>query len=317
MITRRSFINLGLLTLVSLIWGSQFPVYKHAADHMSDSALSFYVFIFAIGMLLPFLIRERRAARVAVKPRSPRSSGSDLTAWSLLGISVLPASIGTSWGIEHSSGSNGAILYLTIPILMLIIAVPILGERLTWARVFTLLLALIGTFFVSRGDLAGGDFSRQTLLGNLAILSGCVGSAFFNIYSRRVLERHTELELLIYTYAVAALLCAVASLCTDTRHFYDVAGIPASTWLAIAALGGLVWGVSTVLYMWLVTRLDVGQVSVSIYQQSFFGVLLSAALLGDRLRAAQVVGGLTVAVATLLADSHERRAAKEATSTSP
>lgn len=314
MIARRSFINLGLLTLVSLMWGVQFPVYKHAADYMSDSALSFYMFALAILMLLPFLVRERRAARrmAQLHPAAPRPF--DMKTWLMLGASILPPSICVSWGIEHSSGANGAILYLTIPILMLVLAVPLLGERLTWTRIVTLVLALIGTVFVSRDDLVGGKFSMSTLLGNLAILSGCLGSAFYNIYSKRLLQRYSEVEVLVYSYAVAAVLCVVASQCLDVRPFYDIRGIPASTWVAIVALGGFVWGISMVLFLWLMKRLDVGQVSVSVYQQSFFGVLLSALMLGDHLRPAQIVGGLTVAMATLLADSHERRIARVARS---
>jgi len=312
MMTRRSFINLGWLSLMNLMSGSAFPVYKHAADYMSDSALSFYSFALAILMLLPFMLRERRTAKLARGSDPATTRPLQLKSWLLLGSAILPSSIGLSWGIKHSSGSNGAILYLTVPILMLILAVPLLGERLNWTRVGTFMLAIAGTVLVSRDDLIGGQFTLSTLLGNLVILSACFGSAFFNIYSKTVLAHYTGIEVLIYSYAVAAVLCVVASYCIDVRPFYDVAQVPASTWFAIAALGGVIWGMSMVLYLWLLKRLDVGQVSVSLYQQVFFGVLLSALLLGERLRLAQIVGGITVILATLLAESHERRLARTA-----
>jgi drug/metabolite transporter (DMT)-like permease len=313
--TRRSFINVGWLVLMNLVWGGQFPVYKHAADYLSDSALSFYTFALAILMLLPFMLRERRAARRTGHADPQQSLPFDFKSFLMLGAAILPPSIGLSWGIEHSSGSNGAILYLSVPILMLVLAVPLLGERLTWTRVATLLLALIGTYFVSSDELLGGKFTTPTLLGNLAILAACLGSSFYNIYSKRVLERYTGIEVLVYSYTVAAVLCAVASLCLDARPFYDVARLPPSTWLAIAALGGIIWGVSMVLFLWLLKRVDVGQVSISLYLQAFFGVLLSALILGERLRATQIVGGVMVLVATILAESHERRLAKSVSAT--
>jgi drug/metabolite transporter (DMT)-like permease len=310
-ITRRSLINLGWLSLVNILWASQFPAYKVATEHMSVGALSFYTFVFAILILLPFLWKERRAASRG--SRVSTSQPSDFKAWVLLAvIGILPPSVLMSWGIEHSSGSNAAILTLTIPILMLVIAVPLLGERLTWTRIGTLLLALVGTVFVSRDDLIGGKFTMSTLLGNLVILAACGGSAFYNIYSKHLLARNTELEVLVYGYVFAAVFCAGASLYLDPRPFYDVIGLPLSTWIAIGTLGGLTWGISMVLFMWLLKHVDLGQVSVSIYLLSFFGVLMSAVMLGEHVRPSQIVGGLIVATAALLADSYERRRAGSA-----
>jgi drug/metabolite transporter (DMT)-like permease len=301
----QTFVNVGLLSLVSFFWGSQFVVYKHAADHLSDSAISFFSFVLAIIILVPFLLLERRARRqkAEVQPARPFQIGSFL----LLGAAILPPSIGASWGIEHSTGSNGAILYLTLPIFMLVLSVPVLGERLTWSRVATLLLAMVGAYLVSRDDFLAGRFTTSTLLGNLAILSAVAGSALYNTYSKRVLAHYSELEVMVYSYSVAATLCAVASLLIDRSPFYEVAGIPLSTWLAIGALGSVIWGLSVVLFLWLLSRVDIGQVSISLYLQSFFGVVLSVLLLGERLRLAQIAGGLIVLASTFLAGGFHTR----------
>jgi len=299
MITRQTFINVGLLSLVSFFWGSQFVVYRHAADHLSDSAISFYSFVLAIIILTPFMVFERRsAARVrGARSARPFQFGSFL----LLGAAILPPSIGASWGIEHSTGSNGAILYLTLPIFMLVLSVPVLGERLTWPRIAMLLLAMVGAYLVSREDFLAGKFTTSTLLGNLAILSAVVGSALYNTYSKRVLAHYSELEVMFYSYGVAALLCAAASLLIDRKPFFDVVGLPLSTWLAIGALGSVIWGISVVLFLWLLKRVDIAEVSISLYLQSFFGVVLSVLLLGERLRLPQIAGGLIVLISTFLA----------------
>jgi drug/metabolite transporter (DMT)-like permease len=149
-------INLGWLSLVNLLWASQFPAYKLAADSMSVSALSLYTFLFAILILIPFLVRERRRGGPAKAAMEGKSRASGAASYVLLGVlGLLPPSILMSWGIEHSSGSNAAILTLTIPILMLAIAVPMLGERFTWVRIGALLLALVGAIFISGNDVAG------------------------------------------------------------------------------------------------------------------------------------------------------------------
>ena len=66
------------------------------------------------------------------------------------------------------------------------------------------------------------------------------------------------------------------------------------------------------MFLWLLKRVDVALVAVSLYLQAFFGVLLSALMLGEHLRMMQIIGALTIAAATLLADSYERREKKPA-----
>ena len=280
---------------------------------MSVSALSLYTFLFAILILIPFLVRERRRGGPAKAAMEGKSRASGAASYVLLGVlGLLPPSILMSWGIEHSSGSNAAILTLTIPILMLAIAVPMLGERFTWVRIGALLLALVGAIFISGNDVAGGSFTQSTLIGNLVIFAACAGSAFYNIYSRKLLQMHSELEVLIYGYAVAAVLCALCSWYLDPSPFYRVANVPASAWIAVAVLGSLTWGVSMVLFMWLLTRLDIALISVSIYFLSFFGVLLSAVTLGERVHLMQIVGAIVVIIAAVISDSYERRLANSA-----
>ncbi len=54
-----------------------------------------------------------------------------------------------------------------------------------------------------------------------------------------------------------------------------------SAWLAIAVLGGIVWGAAMLIWMWLLDKLELGQISVSVYMLPVFGVLLSAVTLRE------------------------------------
>jgi drug/metabolite transporter (DMT)-like permease len=312
MTAMRRLANVGGLSLVNLMWASQFPAYRVAVDHLSVSALSFYTFVVAILLLLPFLLWERR--RRTDKRHTPtqrRSWRTIAVEYLLLGVlGLIPPSILMSWGIEHSSGSNAAILTLTIPLLMVAVAVPLLGERLTWTRIGVLALALIGAVFISKDDMHGSSFTSSTLIGNLVVFGACLGSAFYNIYSKRLFEHQSELEVLVYGYIVGAALCGLASWLLDARSLFDVEDVPASTWIAVAVLGSLTWGYSMLLFMWLLRRLDIALISVSIYMLSFFGVLLSAVMLGERVRLMQLLGGLVIFTAALLSDSYERRVAR-------
>lgn len=68
-------------------------------------------------------------------------------------------------------------------------------------------------------------------------------------------------------------------------------------------------GLAMVLWMWVLKRLEVSQVSASIYLLSLFGVLLSAVSLHERLTPAQIAGGVMVFLGTFLTSEYEARRA--------
>ena len=70
------------------------------------------------------------------------------------------------------------------------------------------------------------------------------------------------------------------------------------TWTGLGVLGMFSWGLAMVLFFRVMERLDVTQVSLSIYLLPFFGVLLSALMLGERLSGSIIVGGILALLGT-------------------
>ena len=64
----------------------------------------------------------------------------------------------------------------------------------------------------------------------------------------------------------------------EAKPFYRVTGYSGATWIAVAVLGFLSWGVAMILWMWVLNRLEVGQISTSIYLLPLFGLILSEIL---------------------------------------
>jgi drug/metabolite transporter (DMT)-like permease len=78
-------------------------------------------------------------------------------------------------------------------------------------------------------------------------------------------------------------------------------GYSPKIWGALAVLGLLSWGLAMVLWMWVLNRLDIGQVSTSIYLLPLFGLVLSVVWVHDRITLSQIVGGiLTIAGTAIL-----------------
>ena len=296
---KQRFLYFCCLVAVNLLWAAQYPAYKIASDHMGVATLNFWALLLSSILLAPFVIRQRSPV-----PRGARL-WFQFVILALLGI--VPPSVLLAWGVAHSTGANAAILSMTIPVLMSVMGVFLLRERLTTIRIVSLLLALGGTVLISHSDFQGSSFRRDLLIGNAVIFLAGAGSAFYNAYSKKLLETFSEIEVLLYGYLISVAACAVIALLTGERAFYNVRAFPISAWIAVACLGGMSWGLAMVLWMWVLKRIEVSQASVSIYMLSIFGVLLSAIMLHERLGLMQIIGGIIVVVATVLATEFDHR----------
>jgi drug/metabolite transporter (DMT)-like permease len=290
------------------MWAAQYPAYKIASDQMSSANLNFWTFVFAILLLAPFLLREhlRHPKRWGIKAPMVKE-------FLILGlVGNVPPSIFIAWGIAHSTASNAAIISLTIPVLMVLMAVLMLGEHMTLLRWFSIIMAVLGTVMVSRLKSAESFFSPSALAGNAVIFLAGAGSAFYNTYSKKLLSKFTELEVLVYSFSVTCMACAALSLVGKGYPFYVISRYDWRAWVAVFVLGAFSWGIAMILWMWVLKRLEIAQVSSSIYLLSFFGVLLSAITLRERLTLPQIAGGMLVLTATFLTSEYEVRLAQSA-----
>lgn len=299
-----AWLNFATLICVNLLWAAQYPAYKIAGDQMEPATLNFWTLLFASALLFPFWIRERkRCARPSTFSKK-RTIGEFV----LIGtFGMIPPSVLLAWGISHSSASNAAILSLTIPILMTAMAIAMLGEKLTVLRALSLVLGLFGTLLLSTSDLAQFSLNRSLLLGNAAIACAWLGSAFYNTYSKKLLEKYSELDVLLYSYLVAIVECAAISIFVEAKPFYVVSGYLRSVWVAVFVLGALSWGIAMVLWMWVLHRLEVGQVSSSFYLLPLFGLILSVFTVHERVSGMQLTGGALTVVGTALLTFFEGR----------
>lgn len=295
----KRFLYFACLVIVNLLWAAQYPAYKIASDHMGAATLNFWTLTLSSLLLMPFVVRQRRSI--------PRKAHAWLQFVVLGVLGIVPASVFLAWGVAHSTSSNAAILSMTIPVLMSTLGIVMLHEKVTVIRVLSLLLALAGTVLISQNDLHSGSFSRTLLIGNSVIFLAGAGSAFYNAYSKKLLDRFSEPEVLLYGYLTAVAACAVIAVFSGEPPLYRVREYPLSAWLAVALLGGLPWGFAMILWMWVLKRIQVSQASVSIYLLSVFGVLLSAVTLHERIGLGQLLGGGFVVVATVLATEFDHR----------
>jgi drug/metabolite transporter (DMT)-like permease len=213
----------------------------------------------------------------------------------------LMAQVGMTLGVSWSTASNGAILSLLIPIFGALIAVWLLRERLSTLRVGALLLGFAGVFLLSplhRTSVPGT--ATHELAGNLLIAIGCFGSAFYNVYSKRLLEYFSGIETLFFSYLSTTVFSLPVLFLLEPHCLGNLAHLSLVQWTAFGYLAIFLYGVAMVLFLQALGTVDVVIASASLYLMPLFGVALAFSILGERLAPRAVVGSVIVLIATLM-----------------
>jgi len=286
-----------LLALASLIWSGQGIAVKVLDPHLGPIAITFLPFYVTTLFFVPLLLQMRRA-----NPKAANPSAKDWIKFIIAGVGgQVLAQLGMTWGISKSLASNGAILNLLIPVISAVLASFMLKERLTPLRIAALVIGLLGVAFLSVGDFRQSSFgSMKFLTGNLLIFGGCLGSYFYNVYCKGLMQRFQEIEILIFSYITASLFSIPLLIWAEPFHFTSFLSFDKSSIAAFLFLAFFMYGASMLFFFKALQHLDVTTASTSLYLVPVFGVLLAASLLGERLSLTAIAGAVIVLISTIL-----------------
>jgi drug/metabolite transporter (DMT)-like permease len=213
----------------------------------------------------------------------------------------LMAQVGMTLGVSWSTVSNGAVLSLLIPIFGALIAVWLLRERLSSLRIGALSLGLAGVVLLSPlHDRSGSGRHTHELAGNLLIAIGCLGSAFYNVYSKRLLNDFSGLEILLFSYLSTTAFSLPMLFILEPHCLNGVARLTSTQWAAFVYLTVFFYGLSMVFFLRALNMVDVVIASASQYLMPLFGVALGFSILGEHLAPRALLGSAIVLVATLI-----------------
>jgi len=305
----------NLLLVCNLIWASQFVMVKLVQQQMGPLFATFFPITLAMVLLIP-VVRRQHSNTPEGRGRIPTR---DILQFILIGVfGQVVAQLFITWGVRWSLASNAALLMLALPISTAVMAYFFLGERMTKVRWISFALALAGVMECSGVDWKELNLvSIRFLLGNLMIFLSVNGSAFYNVYSKKLLRKYSPLQVLLYSYyAVFALLCPITAYAepggfTNLPHYNKV------VWLGLVMLALFQYFLSMVIFLNVLTRLDATQAAVSNYLIPFFGVVIAAIVLHEHLTKFMMAGGVLVLASTLLVTVYEEQRAQETASTIP
>ncbi len=298
---------LFVLVLVNFMWALQFSAAKIAMRQLGPITVTFLPLLMATIFLAPWAIF---APRDASRVRSGRLTLGVLAAnFLILGIAgTIVSQLFLTWGIQRSLASNASVLTLTVPILTAVLARLLLGERMTLLRWISFGLAIAGVLVVS--DLNWRSvkfFEGRYFWGNLLILLAYLGSAFYNVYIKKLLQFLRPLDILFFSFVVADLVLVPFVFEYEPLTRKTLSSLTPPTWLSLFAIAIFSLTLSLKLFLWVLERVDVTQAILSNYLLPIFGVAISAITVKERLTLTQAMGAALVLASTVLATSYGGR----------
>jgi drug/metabolite transporter (DMT)-like permease len=283
----------GALLACNLMWALQFTCIKLTQDQVGAFTTVFIPMLLATLFMLPFVLKTVRANK--------NRKLADLKVFAVLAlIGQFPAQVLMTFGTQQSTASNAAILNLTLPIVSALLAVLFLGEKMNKVRWLSFGIAIVGVALCSMKDILGANFSLAFLVGNLLILTGVLGSAFYNTYCKKIAQDYTEMEMLFYTYIFMLVLLFPFVWIYEADSLKNIPTFTANTWTGLTLLTVFHNFLSMILFFTALKHLEAIQVAFSNFLIPFFALPIAIIWLNESLGFWSVVGGLLVLVSTLI-----------------
>lgn len=176
-------------------------------------------------------------------------------------------------------------------------------QRATSARIFGVLLAVIGIMLAI--GLLGAAPARIRVLGYLAAVAAGLCFAFYNVLSSHLVERLSPVTTMIYAVLGASILWAFIDPPWTLAH----TPFTAAQWLFLIGFAILSMLLPFLLYLMGLRRLDPTSAIVTSCLEPVFAILLAAAFVGEHVSWQQILGISLVLSATVLIQIPERTAA--------
>ncbi len=171
-------ITLVPIAAFCFLWSSAFSAAKIAVRDCPPLTLLAVRFLIAGALMLGIAAASRQG-----QPLRARDLGSLI----LLGVLNNALYLGLSWtGMMTVSSAFTAVLISTNPLLIGVLAGPVLGERLTWRKLLGLCLGLAGVALVLRSRLVG---MQEDLHGTLLVTGGLIALVAGTLLFKRLKPR--------------------------------------------------------------------------------------------------------------------------------
>lgn len=276
-----------LACIAIVFWGVSFVATKAVLREIAPVTLIFLRF--AVGAVVLLAI---------VRELPPRAAWPQLALMGFIGIFV--HQMLQAYGLTMTAATNAGWLIGLTPIWSAVLSAIVLRERFGFAKIVGLLGGFAGALLVvTRGDFSSAFLARPSTLGDLLIFISTINWAIYSVVGHKTIRtlgpRRATSGAMLFGAAMLAPFFVARRGWSDVPHL-SATGWGALLFLAVgcSALGYLFWYGA-------LERIEVSRVASLLYAEPLVTFVAAALLLGERVSAAVVAGGLLVLVSVLVA----------------
>lgn len=222
----------------------------------------------------------------------------------LLGFLAIPANQGCFlFGLQFTSPGHSALLYSMTPLFALLLAIPLLKERLTALKAVGMLIAFAGVLVVllDRNITTEPDF----VIGDLIITIGVVTWALFTVRGKPLVQQLGSVTAITTTMTAGALLFLPLGIYNTVT--FDYSAVSSQAWIGLAFITFITSTIAYPLWYWALKYMEASKLTVFIFLQPVLASLMSYIFLSEELTTHFVSGGLIVITGVFLTVSSKRR----------
>lgn len=215
----------------------------------------------------------------------------DLPYLALLGVifyTIFPVSFNA--GLQYLPASQASLLLATTPLWTLLLARAVTRERLATRQIVGVIVSISGVAIV----MTDRGLGQVSVIGVLLLITTALSGAIYNVLAKRALAKYNGVTVTFYAMLAGSLLL-MPSLVGSHLNL-----LSRETLALVAFLGVLGGAVAFTLWTVALRRLSPTEVAVYINLNPIAASLLAAAMLGERLTPAFVVGFVAVAAGVLI-----------------
>jgi probable blue pigment (indigoidine) exporter len=290
--TRRSRISpLGLTFLVvtSIGWGVNFPIMKYLLSEWPPLSSRGLTGIVGAAALALIAMLQRQSLAV------PRKMRLRLVLVSLLAITSWVAFMGLA--LLWLDAREAAVLAISVPVWVALLAWPVLGERLSLVRALALMVAFGGIFILIGGN--GIEAGIGKLPGFLLALAGAICVGLGTVLTKHFPLAVPPLPLAAWQIGIGCLPVAIAGLVIEHPQF---GALSALGWASMIYMTLIQFCLCYVCWFAALARLPAATASIGTLLVPVVGVLSAAAMLHEPLGLRELIalvvalGGVAVAL---------------------
>ncbi len=287
----------GYIILTAFLFGTMEVALKIAGGGMDAFQLTFLRFAMGGILLLPFALVELKKSGIHLNIR-------DILWLLVTGIMGIPVSMVLfQIGVMHSNASTASVIICINPLFTMVIAHFFMGEFMNRMKVVSMVIALVGIFFMIRPwDMQAGNTPR----GAIEMLLSAITFSIYTVMGKRSTQKTGTLVQTAFSFLMGSAVLLVMILGMGRPV---MAGVTDHIWLVLY-IGIFVTGVGYWSYFQAIKKSDASTGSIAFLIKPAIAPVMAVLILHEIMLWNTVLGIILVLSGSILNLRENKRVAK-------